>query len=142
MSLCNFANFQVTIKILLKKGNQVLVLKTHDDMIDFPGGRMDESEVDLSLIDVLRREVEEELGSGIKYRIGQLAFISKRHYSMNGNNFRVLAIYYEAEYLDGLAALSNEHKVAVWMPPADIFKANNIFVSDDEEAQLKAYFIS
>jgi 8-oxo-dGTP pyrophosphatase MutT (NUDIX family) len=138
MSLNNYANFQVSLKLIIKWDNKILTLKTHDGFIDFPGGRIDESEVEIPMLEVLKREIAEELGNDIKFDIGKIAFVTKRKYTFK-QNFKVLAIYYEADYISGDYVLSDEHSVAKWMEPEEILSKDHKFISKDEYDQLKTY---
>jgi 8-oxo-dGTP pyrophosphatase MutT (NUDIX family) len=114
-------------------------LQTNDDYLDFPGGRIDETEKDLPLEVALKREVREELGPNLKYGVEKLIFVSKRHYTNYGQNFRVVLIYYEAEYLSGEIKLSNEHTVYRWVSPSKLLTESHKLISDDEKAQLQKY---
>lgn len=109
MSLYNFAYFQIAAKSIIKNNDDILILITSDGYYDFPGGRMDESEIDLSLHEVLTRELEEELGGNFKFNIGDVTFVSKRRYDKNNKDFRVLAIFFEVNYKGGEVKLSDEH---------------------------------
>ena len=72
-SLYDHALYQVATKALLFKDDKILVLITPDGYVDFPGGRVDNSERNISWHEALRREVTEEIGgsiviiSGIRY---------------------------------------------------------------------------
>jgi 8-oxo-dGTP pyrophosphatase MutT (NUDIX family) len=140
MGLQNHAYFQVATKLMLKKDGKILALITNDDYLDFPGGRIDETEVDLPLESALARETEEELGPNLKFKVEKPIFITKRHYTKNGQNFRIVAVYYEAQYLSGDIKLSDEHAVFEWVEPSKLLGEAHKFISDDEEVQLKNYF--
>lgn len=136
------ALFQVSIKIILQKDGKILVLKTNDDYLDFPGGRLDESEMDLDHQTVVQREIREELGEDIKVDVGKLAFVSRRSYTKDGITNRVIAIFYNANYTSGSVQLSDEHVHAEWLEKAEILNRGYKFMSPDEEKQLKEYFVS
>ena len=61
------ANYHVSLKCFLKnKDWQTLILKTTEDssfnwMYDFPGWRIDEDEFEVDYIDILKREILEEI---------------------------------------------------------------------------------
>jgi 8-oxo-dGTP pyrophosphatase MutT (NUDIX family) len=134
------ALFQISIKIILVKGNKILALKTNDNYLDFPGGRLDHTEVNLDHRTVAQREIEEELGANLKVNIGKLAFVSRRSYTKDGVENNVIAIFYQADYLSGEIQLSDEHVHAGWIDPNDIFVQGVKFMSVDEEKQLRDYF--
>lgn len=139
MSLYDFAYFQVSVKAILRKGDEILLLIAPGGYYDFPGGRIDETEKDLDLHEVLKRELREELGSKLEFHISDIAFVSKRHYVKDGNDYRLIAVYFEADYLSGEVNISEEHDRHKWINPIDILKEPSKFMSADEYAQYKKY---
>lgn len=138
MNLYNFAYFQIAAKAIIKKNDRILLLITQDGYYDFPGGRMDESEVELSLHNVLARELAEELGDKLSFDIGSIAFASKRQYGKNQEH-RILAIFYEVLYKSGGIKLSDEHSDSKWIKPNDILGNPEKFISKDEYKQYRQY---
>jgi 8-oxo-dGTP pyrophosphatase MutT (NUDIX family) len=53
----------VAVKIIFLCNNEIMMLKHHDGVFDFPGGRMEWGE---SILGALSRELEEELGYTLK----------------------------------------------------------------------------
>lgn len=141
MGLNNHALWQLATKALIynDKG-QVLTLTTPDGYLDFPGGRVDESERATPWTECLQREVAEELGDDIKIEIGDIAFVTKRQYSRDGQTHYIAAMYFTAHYVSGDITLSEEHGAYAWATPADILAQNPKFVSTDEAEQLPQYF--
>jgi 8-oxo-dGTP diphosphatase len=137
--LGNYAYFQVTTKLILNKDGKILTLVSPDGYLDFPGGRIDESEKELALEEALRREVAEELGNNLDFKIGKIAFVCKRYYNFKNQNFYVIAIYYEAQYIGGEIQLSDEHATYEWSEPKQLLATKYKFVSEDEEQKLKTY---
>jgi ADP-ribose pyrophosphatase YjhB (NUDIX family) len=134
------AIFRVTIKAILKKDDRILILKTPDDSIDFPGGRINQSEVELDLKEVLTRELKEEIGSDVRFRIGDIAFVSKRRYNKHGHDHRIIAVFYKVDYLSGEMLISDEHINSYWINPKDIVDQPDKFISEDEYNQYLSYF--
>lgn len=134
------ALFQVSIKIILQKDSNILILKTNDNYLDFPGGRLDESELDLDHQTVVQREIKEELGEAVKVGVGKLAFVSRRSYTKDGITNHVIAIFYNANYISGDIQLSDEHVHSEWLEKSEILSRGYKFMSTDEEKQLKEYF--
>jgi 8-oxo-dGTP pyrophosphatase MutT (NUDIX family) len=133
------ATFQIGLKVLLKKDDLVLVLK---DAItghyDFAGGRMNENEKKLPLKDILAREVLEELGSSIQYKLGSPLFQYRRNNIHNP--MHVFITVYGAEYISGEIELSEEHSSYEWVNPNDdSFDITN-FGNEEEASAVKAYF--
>jgi ADP-ribose pyrophosphatase YjhB (NUDIX family) len=135
----NHAYFQIAAKAIVKKDNKILLLKTKDNHYDFPGGRMDESEVDLSLHEVLKRELKEELGQDFTFDIKEIAFVSKRKYDKDNKENRIIAIFFQVDYISGDILLSDEHERSEWINPKDIIGDPDKFISEDEYEQYCSY---
>lgn len=110
-----YANYHVGLKILLKKGDEILLLKSPRGYLDLPGGRIDDIEDATPLLEVLAREVREELGEGIKYKVGKPAFNFRRFFPNKG--WKIFLAVYEAEYLSGEVQISDEHEDFEWINP-------------------------
>jgi len=136
----NHMLYQVTVKALLFKDGKLLTLITPNGYLDFPGGRVDESERDLTWEESLEREVAEELGADLHIKVGETVFVTKRAYTFSGKAHYVAAIYFKAEYESGQIALSDEHARSEWVDPAVLATAGYKFVSEDERRQMQAYF--
>lgn len=140
MTKPDYAMYQVTLKILLRRDDTYLTLYTSDDFVDFPGGRIDESEYDVPFVQSMQREFAEELGT-TQIAIEDLAFVCKRAYTFTGVVHHVLAVYYNASLEAGDIALSDEHKKYAWLTPSQIVALPpNKFMSGDEYEQMSAYF--
>jgi len=112
--------YNVAVKAFVRKGDRVLIMRTAvDKMGDLPGGRIGVGEFDISLEEVLRREIEEELGSEVRYRIiGPAALFRHRRPEIMEKNLperRILMIGFELEYESGDIKLSDEHDEYRWM---------------------------
>lgn len=81
MTASNYANYHISLKVLLKKGREYLFLKdARGEHYDLPGGRIDTNEHHIPLTAVLDREVREELGNDVKYVLGEPVFNYRRHF--------------------------------------------------------------
>ncbi len=116
-----------------------MLLIRPDGYYDFPGGRIDESEIDLSFDQALTRELREELGNSFQFDIKGVAFIAKRRYSSNNKDHRIIAIFFETLYKDGEVHLSEEHAKSKWIDPKSILDNPEKFLSQDEYNQYKKY---
>jgi 8-oxo-dGTP pyrophosphatase MutT (NUDIX family) len=134
------ALYQVTVKLQLMHGDKLLTLTTPDNFIDFPGGRIDDTEQGLAMEDVLAREIREELGEGLRYRIVDTAFVAYRSYDWDGETKHVLAVHYRAEYIRGDIELSDEHKQFAWVEPAALYGKGERFCSSDEYNHFHTYY--
>jgi 8-oxo-dGTP diphosphatase len=139
MSLYNFALFQVAAKAIIKKDDQILLVLTANGHYDFPGGRMDESEVDKPLETVLYREAIEELGKDVNIEVNRIAFVCKRQLKRDGNITQILAVFYEADYKGGEISLSNEHSEYKWVDPRELLNSPDMFIEGDEFEEFKSY---
>ena len=137
-SLHNHALYQVATKALLYKDNKILVLITPDGYLDFPGGRVDESERNIPWSEALKRELAEEIGETVTVNIENTLFVSKRQYHKDGATHYIAAIFFECHYLSGELKLSEEHRNLEWLTPNELLNSQLKFVSEDERIQLAA----
>ncbi len=133
------ALYQVSLKVLIKKGDEFLFLKTSGHkLLDLPGGRIDVSEHDVPIEKIIAREVQEELGKEIKYKLGKPVFQFRR--ATKTKNIPCFITVYETEYLSGDVQLSDEHDNYRWMDPRKIGFEEKIFFSKEERLAFEAYF--
>jgi 8-oxo-dGTP diphosphatase len=105
--------FYVVQKAFIKKGNDVLVLNDPKEGLDFPGGKIQEGEKDLS--EALKREVREE--TGLEIHIGKpfstwVEAFPVGH-KLEGN--RAYIVSYVCEYVSGDVSISEEHDNFKWV---------------------------
>jgi 8-oxo-dGTP diphosphatase len=109
-----YATYHVGLKILLRNKGSVLMLKDRrGNFFDFPGGRIDTVEHNTPLVEVLSREVSEELGESIEYRLGRQLFQYRRHFPHK--NWHIFIIVYDADLISGNIKLSSEHSEYEWV---------------------------
>ncbi|MFA5013718.1 MAG: NUDIX hydrolase [Candidatus Paceibacterota bacterium] len=133
------ATYNVAMKILLKKGNKVLLLKYFSDgLTDLPGGRIDNNEYDLPIEKIIKREVQEELGKNLKYKLGKPAFQFRRYFKKTGH--RIFITVYEAKYISGNIKLSREHNDYEWVDPKKVRATQKSFTGKEEYLAFKNYF--
>lgn len=106
-------NYWVGQKAFIKRGNEVLVLSDPTEGLDFPGGKIQEGEMDLDKS--LQREVMEESGLEIKvgepFAVWQNSFPS--HHKYTGK--KVYLVAFKCEYVSGEVILSDEHNKFRWV---------------------------
>ena len=132
----DYALYQVALKILLIKDNKILFLRdATSGYWDLPGGRIDNVENKVSLKKILAREIREELGGRVKYKLGNPVFQFRRSTKTKGVcNFLTV---YEAEYLGGDINLSFEHSNYEYInPTAYKFKKKDFFNREEYLAHL------
>lgn len=118
--------FFVALKVVLRNAKgEILILKVPDSSqmpgyYEFPGGRIEKSEVSLPFKEILKRETEEELGRNVKYKLECSPVAVGRHFSFldyprNKNRQDFLWVFFEAKYLGGEIKISDEHKDYKWV---------------------------
>ena len=137
--MAEYANYHVGQKLLLRKGDEVLFLKIPGhDVLDLPGGRIDDNENDKNLQSILEREIREELGVDVQYKLGPILFQYRRFVPQK--NFKVFITVHEAEYMGGNITLSDEHESYQWANPKERGFTENDFFSAEEYTAFKKYF--
>lgn len=111
------ALYQVSLKLILKRGDEVLALKAREDgmfrgFYDMPGGRIHADEFGKDFMDVLRRETQEELGD-VRFSVHPMPVGIGKHKSLDG--FFVLYVFFVGEYESGEPRLSHEHIGIDWL---------------------------
>jgi 8-oxo-dGTP pyrophosphatase MutT (NUDIX family) len=135
-----YALYHVALKILLKRDNTFLFLRPRgsEEQFDLPGGRIDNVEHEMLLEEVLAREVREELGDNLKYKLGKPLFQFRRHFE--DKNWHIFITVYEADFLSGDIELSDEHSSYEWISQNEFTYTENNFFSREEYLAFKKYF--
>lgn len=134
-----YAIYHVGLKVFLKKGDEFLFLTDAvGKHFDLPGGRIDDVEHTTPLTEVIAREVGEELGEEVKYKLGKLVFQFRRHFESKG--LHIFLTVYEAEYLSGEIKLSAEHGGLQWINPKKVDLKEEQFFHKEEYLAFKKYF--
>ena len=129
----DYATYHVGMKLLLWKGDEVLFLRdAQTGHLDLPGGRIDDNEDKIPLLDVLKREVTEELGPDVQYEVGPFLF-QYRRFSPRDKNVRVFVNVYGGRYVGGDIELSHEHGSYEWSNPFKRSFALDDFLGEEEE---------
>ncbi len=136
----DYANYQVALKILLRNKGRLLFLKTPEGKLDLPGGRIDNIEDEVPLIQILAREIREELGEDIKYNVGAPLLQYRRHFNLEGNPYHVFITVYDAELIAGEIHLSDEHVDFEWIDPQSFKFTLEQFFHKEEFDTLQNYF--
>jgi len=111
--------FQVAIKALIVHDGRLLVLRESSGpgWWELPGGRIDVGEEDAAHVDVLRRELREELGPEFRCRIGAPLVTWARPRDRQRGEFAFL-VGLACDYEGGAIELSDEHSGARWIDAA------------------------
>ncbi len=131
--------YHVSMKVLLRDKDNVLFLyDSVENNLDLPGGRIDNTEKDIPLSEIIKREVEEELGMEIQYKLGNPIFQFRRYFK--DDDLHVFITVYEAEFLSGEIKLSSEHGRYQWMNLKNLELEKISFFSKEEYSAFKNYF--
>ena len=118
--------FQISLKAILEDGEgRILGLKNTPDssvaeFYDLPGGRIGSDELEAAYADILARELEEEIGTAVRYELEPHPVSLGRHnyYSKErGCDNSVLMVFFRAKYLGGEVRISEEHVGYEWIDP-------------------------
>ena len=135
------AMLQVSLKVLLRDGNKVLLTRGEGG-IDLPGGRIDVGEENMPFGDVISREVREELGEDVKFSLGQILFAHHLGYTKVPEG--IVNIVFDAEYISGEIKLSDEHTSFDWVDGGvHEIQREDFFPEDQEKYEaFKKHFAS
>lgn len=135
------ATYQVSLKLLLRKSDEFLILKdTFKSLLDLPGGRINDDEFATPIEDILRREVREELGNDIIYTIEKPLFQFRRFHT--SSKMPVLLTVYGGAYTSGEIKLSDEHEGFKWVHKDTFNFPEEAFFNKEEYLVMRAYFKS
>ena len=137
----DYATYQVALKALLRRGDGKAVFLRLADApryLDLPGGRIDNVETKTPLAAILAREIREELGARVRYRLGAPLFQFRRLVSSR-NIYNFLTVY-DAEFLGGDITLSFEHSAYEWLDPRTYAWKKSQFLSSEEYTAFSAFF--
>lgn len=134
-----YAIFLLSFKLILRKNNKILILtESESGILDFPGGRIEKNEIALPIKDLFKREIKEELGKDVKYKIlGPV--IQYRRYNKLTKRYVFITVY-EAEYLSGKIKLSSEHKKYEWVDPKKYNLKNKKINNNEGRLAIVNYF--
>src|SRR6059058_4405253 len=103
--------FQVALKAFVVRGDRLLMLRepAGGQVWELPGGRIEIGEEARPLLDVLQREMREELGDSFEYEVIGPAAAWIRPPDPPRRNVAVFLLGYSCRYRAGEPVLSAEH---------------------------------
>jgi len=133
--------FYVGQKALIEKDGEVLVLSNSLFNCDFPGGKIQEGEIEtIGHIGSLKCEVKEETGFEIEpfepIAVWWFEFSNKNHKLFGKKAYIVL---FRSKYISGHIKLSDEHNKFEWVDKNNYEKFDN---DSNSFTALKKYFSS
>jgi 8-oxo-dGTP diphosphatase len=113
--LSNHGFFQITQKLFLRDGNNLLIMKDKKSGFgDLPGGRMTEDEFFQDWKISLKRELVEEMGNEFSYEMDSKPFMIHKHRVTEGNHPCII-IGYKGIFKGGKIIISDEHDFLNWV---------------------------
>ena len=118
--------YQVSLKAFIKNNEgKMLALKAVDTgsiagFYDLTGGRIDTDEFQTLYLDILKREIAEELGENLEVEIKPTPVAIGRHLipahlTRAGKDTHILLVFFEAFYQGGDLRISDEHQSMQWL---------------------------
>lgn len=124
---------RVTVKAIIRKGNQVLLAEDQKGKWEMPGGKVDFGE---RLEDALCRELEEELGFT---RVVVKDIVNAWTFSVeaDGDEYQFVVLVYEVASEDAEVKKSDEHKRHEWFSINEIDSLN---MRDGYKESIRKFF--
>lgn len=114
--------YHVGLKAILRnREGKILVLRTPVDSAfggkcDLPGGRINKDEFEIPLVEILKREIQEEIGSDrVTIHPRPVALGRHRFYSSRTGPVRIFLIFFEVDFHGEGVSVSNEHAGYEWI---------------------------
>ena len=126
--------FFIGQKAFIERDNKVLVLFGRDSVVDLPGGKIQDGEIDFD--ESLKREVREETGLEIEIVRPIVRWSFKLRYGHNIGK-EVFLVGFKCKYLSGEVKISKEHSGYKWVDKEDYKE-----LSDESEhfKAVESYF--
>jgi 8-oxo-dGTP pyrophosphatase MutT (NUDIX family) len=121
--------FPVSVKGVIIRGDEVVLLRNERDEWELPGGKLELSE---SPEECLAREIGEELGLAITFE----RLLDSWVYTITKGVHVLVLTYGCSESSHGDAVLSHEHKELRWFPVAEI---DTLHMPDGYKASIRAW---
>lgn len=121
-------SYFVAVKIFLEKDGKFLVMKDNFGDWDLPGGRIKRDEFETPLDQIIARKMAQEVGSDIKYKLGN-PIVFMRHERVEDStkeSVRIFAIGYQASWTSGEIKTSERHTDIIWADQKN-FKPEDYF---------------
>ena len=110
--------FEVSLKAFIERDRRILLLQEADTGYwELPGGRIDVGEERVPQMEILAREIREELGADFRCNVGAEAVTWVRERPADQAFLFILAR--NCAYVAGEILLSDEHAAFKWTTPED-----------------------
>ncbi len=112
-------NFEVGLKTFLKKESTFLALKdAYSEFWDIPGGRTQPDEINMPATECLRRELLEELGLNIGFKIRNIFDVFKFQVAPGNKlvpNINLFLVFYSCDFTGGDIVINEESLKFEWL---------------------------
>lgn len=130
------ATFEVAVKAFIVKNGKLLMLEEAEGgKWEIPGGRMQKNELQLPLVEIMKREVAEELGTS--FIIKPTNIITQWIRPNNPPRFNIFLNGFYCEWISGKPQLSDEHSNFTWVDEAASWK---LTLANGYESALCAFW--
>lgn len=108
--------YLVALKLLLRDGDKLLLVKDQWDQWDIPGGRIRKDQFEVSPDQILREKVDVEIGESVQYELGDIKLVLRVARKDTGRgDVRIFAVAYEGKYLGGDIELGEYGQAYEWV---------------------------
>ena len=115
--------FYVGQKAFIEKDGEVLVIFDPKEGLDYPGGKIQEHE--MNLVESLKREVREETSLEVEVREPFATWLNIFPESHRFAGKKVFLIAYKYKYISGEVKLSHEHDKFRWVTKENYNEVDN-----------------
>jgi 8-oxo-dGTP pyrophosphatase MutT (NUDIX family) len=115
------AVYFVAVKVFLRDGGKLLIIRDKWGVWELPGGRIRPDEFQKPLAETVARKVREELGENVEYSepkpTGTFFQVARTEETgeLQKQQVRIFAIGFEAEYRGGEIDLGDHHEELKWV---------------------------
>lgn len=136
--MANKALYNISLKIIIEREGEFLILTNDEGKFDLPGGRINDDEHRMPLREILERELSEELGGGFKVLIGEPIMQFRRIFE-DDDLYVFIVVFSGKAILDNIV-ISEEHNGWLWLKPDEIVVNEDKFYSKEEYEAFRNFF--
>lgn len=110
--------YLVALKLIVRDGDNILILKDGFGNWDIPGGRIRKDQFNTPYEQILREKIDVELGVEFTYKLGDiktLMRVERIEHGRDGQKVRIFAVGYEAFYKSGEINLASYLESYEWI---------------------------
>ena len=110
--------YLVALKLIVRDGDNILIMKDAFGNWDIPGGRIRRDQFGTPYEIILREKIDVELGTGFQYELNgikTLMRVERKEHGRDGQRVRIFAVGYEAFYESGEVELASYLESYEWI---------------------------